>query len=124
MSTVINKLEQAQLRRVPDTMAGRSHLGLLLGKVYVLWAVNLAQTACVFLMVWVLLGIEPVNRVGLAATMVASSTWKALSSTGLPRVMSSCSVAGSAPARLPTAIERSHSAPMISCRCGATLAWS
>ena len=62
-----------QLRRLPDTMAGRSHLGLLLGKIYVLWAVNLAQTACVFLMVWMLLGIEPVNRVGLATTMVASS---------------------------------------------------
>ena len=37
---------------------------------------------------------------------------------GLSRVMSTCSVAGSAPARLPTAIERSHSAPTISCRCG------
>ncbi|MFM1987304.1 MAG: hypothetical protein RJA99_261 [Pseudomonadota bacterium] len=61
------------VRRLPDDMAGRSRLGVLLGKLYVLWAVNLAQTACVFLMVWVLLGIEPVHRVGLAATMVASS---------------------------------------------------
>lgn len=61
------------LRQLPDTVAGRSRTGLLLGKLGVLWVVNLAQTACVFLMVWVLLGIEPVHRAGLATTMAASS---------------------------------------------------
>jgi putative membrane protein len=61
------------LRRLPQEAAGMPRASLLLGKLGILWSINLAQAACVFLMAWLMLGIEPVNSAGLALTMVLSS---------------------------------------------------
>ncbi len=61
------------LRRLPEEAAGYSRAALLLGKLGVLWSVNLLQTACVLLMVWLMLGIQAVNTLGLALSMVVTS---------------------------------------------------
>ena len=61
------------LRRLPQEAEGKSRASLLLGKLGILWSINLAQAACVLLMSWLMLGIEPVNSAGLALTMVLSS---------------------------------------------------
>ena len=61
------------LRRLPEEAAGHSRTALLLGKLGLLWTINLAQAACVLLMAWLMLGIEPVNAAGLALTMAVSS---------------------------------------------------
>ncbi len=61
------------LRRLPEEVASHSRTALLLGKLGLLWAINLAQATCVLLMAWLMLGIEPVNAAGLALTMAVSS---------------------------------------------------
>lgn len=61
------------LRQLPEEAAGNSRSALLLGKLGVLWSINLAQAACVLLMAWLMLGLEPVNSLGLALTMGLSA---------------------------------------------------
>lgn len=61
------------LRRLPDEAAGYSRISLLLGKLWVLWSVNLLQAACVLAMVWFMLGIQAVNTLGLALSMAVTS---------------------------------------------------
>lgn len=61
------------LRRLPEEVAGNTRSALLLGKLGVLWSINIAQAACVLLMTWLMLGLEPVNSLGLALTMALSS---------------------------------------------------
>jgi putative membrane protein len=61
------------LRRLPQEAADSSRVSLLLGKLGILWSVNLAQAACVLLMVWLLLGLDAVSGAGLALTMVVSA---------------------------------------------------
>lgn len=61
------------LRRLPEEAAGRGRASLLLGKLGLLWTVNLAQAALVLAMTWGLLGLQPANGLGLALTMAVSS---------------------------------------------------
>lgn len=61
------------LRRMPVAMQGRSRLGLLLGKMMVLGAINLAQAGCVLLMTWFVLGLKPIHLAGLSLAMVVGS---------------------------------------------------
>ncbi|MFT3817172.1 MAG: YhgE/Pip domain-containing protein [Rubrivivax sp.] len=61
------------LRRLPEAARGRSRAALLLGKLGVLGSINLAQAACVLLMSWLLLELQPVHAAGLALTMGLSA---------------------------------------------------
>lgn len=61
------------LRRLPESTSGYSRVACLAGKLGLLGSINLAQAACVLLMVWLALGLQPAHVAGLALTMGMSS---------------------------------------------------
>lgn len=61
------------LRRLPEAAATIGRPARLLGKLGLLWGINIAQALCVLLMCWFLLGLHPVDLSGLAVTMVLSA---------------------------------------------------
>lgn len=61
------------LRRLPEATRGYSRVARMAGKLGLLGSINLAQAACVLLMVWLALGLQPAHVAGLALTMGMSS---------------------------------------------------
>ncbi|NEX59464.1 YhgE/Pip domain-containing protein [Noviherbaspirillum galbum] len=60
------------LRRLPESADGYPRASLLLGKLGVLWLINLAQAVLIFMMAAFVLQIHVVHMAGLALTMAAA----------------------------------------------------